>query len=217
MAAAVAQRPINLPAPIKRPPSTTDASTWDTPTAGSTSPAVQKKQASRPVQPPTPSTNAPKTPQLPKSGGLRRKDSQKPADIQTGKSGKSAVRGMATAALDPHLQRILRKPKPCGRWMAQWHTISDAQGESWLTLMAAITSSYILRKYRGEAPSLVVHLHPTNFRFEQQDGSYSYNSPMRVFLEHLRSRTVPHEMLEELRNANIRFYDGTYALGRRLE
>ncbi|KAI9829949.1 MAG: hypothetical protein M1819_005921 [Sarea resinae] len=69
------------------------------------------------------------------------------------------------------------------------------------------TSGHILRKYRGSPPSLILHLHPTHFRFDQQDGSFGYNSPMKVILEHIRAQTVPHDMLEELFASNVRFYD----------
>lgn len=31
---------------------------------------------------------------------------------------------------------------------------------------------------------------------------------MRVILEHVRSQTVPHDMLEELLASNVKFYDG---------
>jgi len=70
------------------------------------------------------------------------------------------------------------------------------------------TSDYILRKHRGKPPSLVIHLHPTHFRFGGQDGSFAYDSPMKFVLEHLRRQTVPHEMLEELLSNNVIFYDG---------
>lgn len=70
------------------------------------------------------------------------------------------------------------------------------------------TTSYILGKYSKSAPSLIVHLHPTHFRFEQQDGSFSYNSEMKVILEHISAGTVPQDMMEELLRANIRFYEG---------
>jgi transcription factor SPT20 len=70
------------------------------------------------------------------------------------------------------------------------------------------TTSYILRKYSKCPPSLVVHLHPTHFRFEQQDGSFPYNSEMKVVIEHIRAGTVPHDMMEELLRANVRFYEG---------
>ena len=70
------------------------------------------------------------------------------------------------------------------------------------------TQPYILRKYRTKPPSLIVHLHPTHFRFDQQDGSFSYNSPMKFILEHLKSQTLPHDMLEELQAANVKFYEG---------
>lgn len=76
--------------------------------------------------------------------------------------------------------------------------------------MIVKTTPYILKKYSKHAPSLVVHLHPTHFRFEQQDGSFPYNSEMKVIIEHIRAGTVPHDMIEELLRANVRFYEGIY-------
>ena len=70
------------------------------------------------------------------------------------------------------------------------------------------TQPYILKKYRNKQPSLIIHLHPTHFRFDQQDGSFSYNSPMKFMLEHLKSQTVPHDMIEELQGAGVKFYEG---------
>lgn len=75
------------------------------------------------------------------------------------------------------------------------------------------TTPYILKKYSKHSPSLVVHLHPTHFRFEQQDGSFPYNSEMKVIIEHIRAGTVPHDMMEELLRANVRFYEGTLHCG----
>ncbi len=75
-------------------------------------------------------------------------------------------------------------------------------------MIAVKNSSHILRKFRGEAPSLILHLHPTHFRFDQQDGNFSYGSAMRTFLEHVRDQTVPHDMLEELFASQVKFYDG---------
>ncbi|KAL8918210.1 MAG: hypothetical protein Q9208_007486 [Pyrenodesmia sp. 3 TL-2023] len=69
------------------------------------------------------------------------------------------------------------------------------------------TRGYILKKYRGSQPSLIVHLHPTFFRFDQQDGNWPYESDMKSFLEHLVSQTVPHDMIEELHNAGVTFYE----------
>ncbi|BCS26105.1 uncharacterized protein APUU_50816S [Aspergillus puulaauensis] len=70
------------------------------------------------------------------------------------------------------------------------------------------TSPYILKKFAKFPPSLILHLHPTHFRFEQQDGSFPYNSEMKVIIEHIRAGTVPHDMMEELLRANVRFYEG---------
>lgn len=70
------------------------------------------------------------------------------------------------------------------------------------------TTPYILKKYRKCPPSLIVHLHPTHFRFEQQDGSFPYNSEMKIIIEHIRAGTIPHDLIEELLRANVRFYEG---------
>lgn len=73
---------------------------------------------------------------------------------------------------------------------------------------AVKSTSYILRKYRKHPPSIILHLHPTHFRFDQQDGTFSYNSPMRFVLEHIKNETVPHDMIEELLASNVKFYEG---------
>lgn len=69
-------------------------------------------------------------------------------------------------------------------------------------------SQYILRKHKTKQPSLVIHLHPTHFRFDKQDGSFAYDSPMRFFLQHMRHQTVPHEILGEMLANKVQFYDG---------
>ncbi|KKY17418.1 putative transcription factor spt20 [Phaeomoniella chlamydospora] len=71
-----------------------------------------------------------------------------------------------------------------------------------------IKEEYILKKFKGHPPSLIVHLHQTYFRFDQQDGSFGYQSEMRFFIEHLQKRTVPHDILEELKQSDVQFYDG---------
>jgi transcription factor SPT20 len=74
--------------------------------------------------------------------------------------------------------------------------------------MTVKTTSYILKKYAKCPPSLIVHLHPTHFRFEQQDGSFPYNSEMKVIIEHIRAGTVPHDLIEELLRGDVRFFEG---------
>ncbi|KAI2457783.1 hypothetical protein LOY97_004970, partial [Ophidiomyces ophidiicola] len=70
------------------------------------------------------------------------------------------------------------------------------------------TSSYILKKFANYPPSFTIHLHPTHFRFEQQDGSFPYNSEMKAIIEHIKNGTVPHDMMEELLKGGVRFYEG---------
>lgn len=74
-------------------------------------------------------------------------------------------------------------------------------------------TTYILKKFKNKQPSLIIHLHPTHFRFDQQDGSFSYNSPMKFLLQHLRSQTIPHDMIEELNAAAVKYYEGMITVG----
>ena len=75
-------------------------------------------------------------------------------------------------------------------------------------IVTVITTQYVLKKNAGRPPSLVVHLHTGHFRFDGQDGVFSYRSPMAIFVEHLRARTIPHDILEYLIQADVPFYDG---------
>ena len=80
---------------------------------------------------------------------------------------------------------------------------------------SVITSSWILKKYRGMPASVVLHLHQLNFRFEGQDGSFGYQSPMKMLLEGVRTETIPPGVGEEFREAGTRFYDGMCGVGDR--
>ena len=54
-----------------------------------------------------------------------------------------------------------------------------------------------------------MHLHQNHFRFEQQDGNFSYESEAKEFLHHLRERTVPGEpFLSEFYKADVPFRSG---------
>lgn len=71
-----------------------------------------------------------------------------------------------------------------------------------------ITKDYILRKFAGRPPSLVLHLHTNYFRLGSQEGSWPYDSPMKFLLADIRRERVPDQMLEELLANNVPFYDG---------
>ncbi|KOS39426.1 hypothetical protein ACN38_g9736 [Penicillium nordicum] len=110
-----------------------------------------------------------------------RNQSQRPVD-QSSRSGRPVTR---TAATDQAHRAGKKAPEPYVK-----------------------TTSYILKKYSKCPPSLIVHLHPTHFRFEQQDGSFPYNSEMKVIIEHIRAGTVPHDLIEELLRGGVQFYEG---------
>lgn len=86
----------------------------------------------------------------------------------------------------------------------------------------------VLKRHRKEPPSLVLHLYPTHFRFEQQvrcaalhrlylynslsadeqHGNFNYDSPMKCFLEAIREQKLPTDLLDVLDVAGIRYYEG---------
>ena len=69
------------------------------------------------------------------------------------------------------------------------------------------TQQDILAKFKGSPPSLRVHLHASHFRLNDSQESLSYASPMRELLQHIREKTVPHNMLDEFYASGIPFYD----------
>ncbi|KTW30664.1 hypothetical protein T552_00379 [Pneumocystis carinii B80] len=70
------------------------------------------------------------------------------------------------------------------------------------------SSDELLERYKDESPSLILHMYPTHFRFEQQDGVFLYNSPMKIILECIRMETIPPECVEIFRDIRTRFYEG---------
>ncbi|KDE03039.1 hypothetical protein MVLG_06429 [Microbotryum lychnidis-dioicae p1A1 Lamole] len=66
----------------------------------------------------------------------------------------------------------------------------------------------VLKRYRKEPPSLVLHLYNTHFRFEQQHGNFNYDSPMKCFLEAIREQKLPTDLLDVLDEAGVRYYEG---------
>ena len=77
-----------------------------------------------------------------------------------------------------------------------------------LTSAIVVTDSYVLKRNVGKPPSLVLHLHPHHFRFDAQDGVFSYASPMKMFIQHLKARTIPHDLLDQFILSGVSFYDG---------
>ncbi|KAK6524923.1 Transcription factor spt20, variant 2 [Arthrobotrys megalospora] len=75
-------------------------------------------------------------------------------------------------------------------------------------LNIVITTQYILDKYKDKPPSLTLHMHPTHFRFDQQDGTFNYNSAMRSILEYIAQETIPADAVEVFRDARLPFYEG---------
>lgn len=125
------------------------------------------------------------------------------ASAQMGRGQRNAcasAKGAGTNGTDA--QTIYPQPQPYGMNLY-------LECRSCCLIVLVRTDAYILKKYRDSPASLVVHLHPTHFRFDQQDGTFSYKSPMKIFIEHLRDGTVPHDLLEYFDKWNVAFYEGS--------
>ncbi|EEB06615.1 SAGA complex subunit Spt20 [Schizosaccharomyces japonicus yFS275] len=95
------------------------------------------------------------------------------------------------------------------------HTASGDKNESLTRLLKHIQGikidrnvQDILTKYANEPPSLILHIHNYHFRFEQQDGAFTYNGPVKSILHYLRMELIPPDCIEVFQTANIHFYDG---------
>jgi transcription factor SPT20 len=72
---------------------------------------------------------------------------------------------------------------------------------------AVYTQQDILARHKGKPPSLRIFLHPKHFRINDSPDMLDYSSPMREILQHVKNRTIPHNMAEDLYAADIPFYD----------
>ncbi|CAG7963780.1 unnamed protein product [Penicillium olsonii] len=140
-------------------------------------------------------------------GPLNRTRNQAQRSIdQSSRSGRPVTR---TAASDNAHRAGKKAPEPYGKHFrgAPKPQCALADFACFSRATTVKTTSYILKKYAKCPPSLTVHLHPTHFRFEQQDGSFPYNSEMKVIIEHIRAGTVPHDLIEELLRGGVPFYE----------
>jgi transcription factor SPT20 len=202
MAAVVASKPL-LPPKAKRPPApyiqTSINGTKPSPVPASPSSATKRLPGQK-HPPPTPSSTISATNGIARP---KRKESQRPGDPY-GRPPRLQTRNNIAegGSFDRRTTRVFPAPYGVCNKLSS-NTLAEAD-----LLPTVPSDAHILKKFKGQPPSLIVHLHPTHFRFDQQDGSFSYHSEMRLFIEHLQKKTIPHDMLEEFKNANVQFYDG---------
>ncbi|KAK9458109.1 Spt20 family-domain-containing protein [Dipodascopsis uninucleata] len=77
----------------------------------------------------------------------------------------------------------------------------------------AESSAEILEKYKDHPASIEFHIHPTHYRFGNQDAIIPKNSPLiKSFLELVELEQIPPAALEVFREAGIRYYEGCIIL-----
>ncbi|KAK9480858.1 Spt20 family-domain-containing protein, partial [Lipomyces japonicus] len=71
----------------------------------------------------------------------------------------------------------------------------------------------ILNKYKGHPPSIELHIHPTHYRFGNQDAIIPKNSPLiKNFLEMVELEQIPPAAVEIFNESGIRYYQGCIIL-----
>jgi len=69
------------------------------------------------------------------------------------------------------------------------------------------TQQDILARHKGKPPSMRIFLHPKHFRINDSADMLEYSSPMREILQHIKTRTVPHNMVDDFYAMDMPFYD----------
>ncbi|KAK9322563.1 Spt20 family-domain-containing protein [Lipomyces orientalis] len=77
----------------------------------------------------------------------------------------------------------------------------------------AETSEEILQKYKDFPPSIEFHMHPTHYRFGNQDAIIPKNSPLiKNFLELVELEQIPPAAVEIFKEAGVQYYEGCIIL-----
>ncbi|KAF9920583.1 Transcription factor spt20, partial [Linnemannia zychae] len=66
----------------------------------------------------------------------------------------------------------------------------------------------LLIKHRNSPASFVIHLYETHFKFENQDGVFLFNSPMKIFLKSIQEKKLPSGLLDVIKSAQCPYYEG---------
>ena len=118
---------------------------------------------------------------------------------------------MSTAAVSKPPQ-ALRRQRPS---ISTRHTLRIGNNDSGDDELADKTkepfvrdTDFILKKFSGKKPSLVVHIYARHFRFANQPMNFAYEGGMGVLIRHLQTQTVPHDLIKELSDEDITWYDG---------
>ncbi|KAI7903979.1 Spt20 family-domain-containing protein [Cokeromyces recurvatus] len=66
----------------------------------------------------------------------------------------------------------------------------------------------LLQRHENDSPSLCLHLYPTYFKFEHEDGFFSYKSQFKDFLTCIKDKKLPGDLMDVFNKASCRYYDG---------
>ena len=117
---------------------------------------------------------------------------------------------MANVAVAKSAQALRRqRPSLSTRQTSRPGLLEDGEGTTDTVAEPYVKdTNFILKKFRGKKPSLIVHAYQKHFRFGDQPMNFAYEGGMGVFMKHLVQQTVPHALVKELSDENVTWYDG---------
>ncbi|ORX55810.1 hypothetical protein DM01DRAFT_1304435 [Hesseltinella vesiculosa] len=66
----------------------------------------------------------------------------------------------------------------------------------------------LIERYNHDPPSLILHLYSTYFKFEHEDGFFSYKSQFKDFLTCVKEKQLPADLMDIFNEASCRYYEG---------
>ncbi|KAG1221156.1 hypothetical protein G6F35_006192 [Rhizopus arrhizus] len=66
----------------------------------------------------------------------------------------------------------------------------------------------LLKRHAHDPPSLCLHLYSTYFKFEHEDGFFSYKSQFKDFLACIKEKRLPGDLMDVFNEASCRYYSG---------
>ncbi|KAI9303553.1 Spt20 family-domain-containing protein [Cunninghamella echinulata] len=66
----------------------------------------------------------------------------------------------------------------------------------------------LIERHTNDPPSLILHLYPTYFKFEHEDGFFSYKSQFKDFLTCVKEKQLPSDLMDVFNEASCQYYEG---------
>ncbi|KAK9701946.1 Transcription factor spt20 [Basidiobolus ranarum] len=115
-----------------------------------------------------------------------------------------------------HTDRVNTIPATPGQSLKPDKLLVDKNTDAYMTSLhlkhpvpfSELCPKDFLERYNSSPPSFILHIYPTYFKFEKQDGVFLFTSSTKSFLDHLNDFEIPPEFLDIFDEARCPYYEG---------